>query len=73
LFAHADDADIDEPLKPDEGHTLGAEDKIPGMLSHVDFGHPCTRYNSLYRRVLLTEISSAQEFYTFIKLNQEQL
>ena len=30
LFAHADDADIDEPMKPDVGHTLGVEDKTPG-------------------------------------------
>ncbi|XP_028417840.1 UBX domain-containing protein 1-like [Dendronephthya gigantea] len=29
LFAHADDSDIDEPLKPDQGHTLGAETKTP--------------------------------------------
>ncbi|CAB4021971.1 UBX domain-containing 1-like, partial [Paramuricea clavata] len=36
LFAHADDADIDEPLKPDEGHTLGAEDKIPVENLDVD-------------------------------------
>ena len=29
LFAHADDPDIDEPLKPDAGHTLGADDRTP--------------------------------------------
>jgi hypothetical protein len=33
LFAHADDPDIDEPLKPDTGNTLGADDKTPGINS----------------------------------------
>ena len=35
LLAHADDPDIDEALKPDVGHTLGADDKTPGIITII--------------------------------------
>lgn len=32
LFEHASDPDIDEPVKIDPGHILGAELSIPGEI-----------------------------------------